>query len=421
MPKDLLANESVDLLAGDNPAPQVAQKKSIFPDITTSMWEQHPILSAIAKTGQDVATLPANYLNQFLNNAPRGIFDRLNLQYPSETTNPVAQGTNKALGLLGAAESPLNKAIMASKLSSMGKGILAGVSYAPTQAKNILDDIKQRGQQAALTGLIGVASDATKPVMGAATRVLQNITKIKDPVAFAQAVRGSLFTNKQAAGQAFEQGIVDNMHQYPNNRVDLQDEFNAIKSAQDNQAENPGLAMQINGIIKKMTNPEDAKLMNSLIEDPSKAKNLTLQESQTIKTAINKAQPIAAKLQQGPFAQWSPAEMELLDLSHNVTAKQIEGYPQFKDTKAAYRDYIQNYNQVKNLFKPTQLLNRIRGGFGNEEIEQAVRKALGDQTYNNITGFRNAEKGVGYLKKGAGIAALGGAAKLGIDGFIPRH
>lgn len=246
------------------------------------------------------------------------------------------------------------------------------------------------------------------------SNALQNLSNVKDPVDFAQSLRSNIFIKKQAMGEQFQQGIIDNMAKYPKAKVDLKDEFYGIKGAIKNIEENPGFSSQIKSIISKTTDPKKGRLLQKLIDNPDEAANLTLKEAQDIKTAINQAPAISSKLKQGKFAQYTPADLELLDLSHSVTAKQVDAFPEFAQTKGIYKDYIQNYNQVKNSFKPSVFLNKIRNGFGNEEVEKALKMAIGEDNYNSIKGFQNTTKLINAGKKiGVGAAGVVGSAVVG--------
>ena len=148
---------------------QEPEKKSFWSkmgaEITPQMWQQSPYATAIAQTGQDVATIPAHFFNQWLLNQPRSIASTMGIQYP-ETTNPVANLAAKGAGIAGAITSPAAQALggigQAFRGAPLGVkvagGALAGgatgFAYAPTQ--NVFD-IKQRTQQ----GVLGAVTGAT--------------------------------------------------------------------------------------------------------------------------------------------------------------------------------------------------------------------------------------------------------------------
>lgn len=249
--------------------------------------------------------------------------------------------------------------------------------------------------------------------------VTQNIKNVKNPVQFSQNVRRVLFQQKKAVGDAFEQGIQQLSEANPTKRVDLSDSFKFIKSAVDDVKENPGLASEVKGALRKIRNPELAKTVQNLIDNPEAAKDLTLAQSQEIKNIIQQATSIKGKMGQGGFAQYNPGDLELLDLLDEIKLAQSEAFPEMAQVRKPYAEFIGNYRNVKNMFKPGRLIEKMRKGFGDEEIEMAVKAVLPQDTMKAIQGFRRTGKTIKY-GVGAGAALLGleggklGLRKLGI-------
>lgn len=239
--------------------------------------------------------------------------------------------------------------------------------------------------------------------------LVTNVKNVKNPVAFSQKVRKELFTAKSEVGKAVEQGIEQVARNNPTQSIDLSASFNNIKGVMDNTADNPGLASVIKGIINKVKNPEQAKLLKDLIDDPAKATNLTLKQVQDIKVAIRNSPTIASKLKQGKFANWEVGDLELLDLVDNIRVEQLRAFPELSEVFKPYATYMGNYNQVKNMFKPSTLLNKLRQGFGNEEIEAMVKAVVPKETTKAISGFRSLDKIKRNIPKavGLGIGAEG--------------
>jgi len=236
--------------------------------------------------------------------------------------------------------------------------------------------------------------------------IAQNIRNVKNPVQFAQNVRARFFDTKKQVGRAFEKGIQDLSKQYPDRSIDLSDEFLGMKKALDDSINNPGLASEVKSIIRRIRNPKQAKLLQDLIKNPDKAKQLTLNQAQDIKVAVQQAPSIKTKLAQGKFANWKPGEMELLDLLDDIRLAQSEIFPEMAQVRAPYAKYMENYKVVKNMFKPTQLLGKIRKGFGNEEVEAMVKAVLPEDVFNAIKGYRSTVKSIKSGLK-LGLAGVG--------------
>lgn len=266
----------------------------------------------------------------------------------------------------------------------------------------------------AVSALGSKGIDFLKNIPGALNQIKDNIKNIKDPAQFGSQVRESLFNAKKTVGQTFGRELDDLAKNNPTRVVDHSADFQRLKDAINDTENNPGLSTTVNGIIRRVKNPAEAKKLQYLIDNPSKASSLTLQESQNLKVAIQNAPDIATKLAKGKFADYSPADLEILDLLDNVKMSQANVFPELAKVRAPYAKFMQNYDQVKTMFKPNQLLNQIRSGFKNEEVNKIIETILPEKTINNITGFRNAEKVVGVAKKAAITGALGTIGYKGI-------
>ncbi len=75
-------------------------------EITPQMTQEHPILSSIAQTAQDIVKIPADFGNQFLLNAPRALLNKLGYSFP-DTTNPVAKTAANVAGVAGGIMNPI--------------------------------------------------------------------------------------------------------------------------------------------------------------------------------------------------------------------------------------------------------------------------------------------------------------------------
>lgn len=133
----------------------VQDKKSLLPDI--SFFKQSdPNLYALAKTGQDVATIPAHFFNQRGFNAPRAITEKLGYQYPSQTDNPVARIAAPIAGVAGMVTSPIAKGIEA---FAPGRGLVPGVTrgamYGAAYSPEDVTDLKSRAVQSGVGAVAG--------------------------------------------------------------------------------------------------------------------------------------------------------------------------------------------------------------------------------------------------------------------------
>lgn len=112
----------------------------------------HPYAAAIQRTGKDLVTIPANFFNMLLLNAPRSITEKAGYKYPERAEGKVADITARGAGVAGAVTSPAVTALdpaRGSVLMRSLKGALIGGAYSPED----FTDVKARTGQA----LVGAA------------------------------------------------------------------------------------------------------------------------------------------------------------------------------------------------------------------------------------------------------------------------
>ena len=248
------------------------------------------------------------------------------------------------------------------------------------------------------------------PGRGVLQRINQSFKNIKNPIDFAKKVRTNLFQTKRGVGDVFEEGIKTLSEANPTKTIDLSDQIYQVKGAIADVENNPGLASEVNSVIRRIKNPQKASFVQTLIDDPENARNLTLAQVQDIKNTIQQAPSIATKLKQGKFADWKAGDLELLDLVDEIKLAQSELFPEeMALIRKPYAEYMSAYREVKNYFKPKVLLDRMRTGFGNEEIEQMVKVVLPKDIYKQIKGFRKTGKTIkwGAATIGAGTGLWG--------------
>ena len=322
------------------------------------------------------------------------------------TTPVIPQATSRPFDAnVTAASKPLAQAGNIAKMTAAGTaGSMADMATSPTALV------------AAGAKPIGMGLKAAGDAIGTKTGLFDLMKanqSLKNPEKMAQDVRASLLDPKTGQkaqwGKDFEQRLNDLIAKKPYDTVNLQSEVSSMRSAMDDAETNPGLASQIKSVIRTIKNPDAAKTMSEIIDDPSKAANLTLKQSQDLKVAIQNTPAIKMKLAQGRFANYTQGDLELLDLLHNVKLKQAENFPELADVRQPYADKMTAYNLVKNKFKPGQLEGNIKNGFGDSEIESKVKSILPDATNKQIANIRQ----VLALKKAgkwaAGIAGVGSA------------
>ena len=190
-----------------------------------------------------------------------------------------------------------------------------------------------------------------------------------------------------------------------------------IKGSMADATNNPGLASDINSILRRIKDPQKASFIKNLIDNPENARNLTLRQVQELKTIIQQSPSIAGKLKQGKFADWKSGDLELLDLVDDIKLAQSELFPEIAQVREPYANYMSAYKEVKNYFKPKSLLGKMRTGFGNEEIEQMIKVVLPKDTVKEIGAFKGLSKGIKIGKIATGLL---GVEEVGRRFILPR-
>lgn len=288
-------------------------------------------------------------------------------------------------------------------------GAITGAAQTPdTETGEILLP-KERGVQ----GLIGAGLGALSAV-GEKTFIntLNKFKQIKNPIKLAKKVRQDFFNTKRDAGLKFEKDLNTLISNNPDKSISIRE---AVEGLAEDIKINPKLKSDIAGAMRR----SKSTLLKDLIDNPEIAENLTLKQTQTIKQTINKAPGLSVKLKQGNLANWSDTDIPLLDLLDEVKSSQLDVFPELADANTSYKNVLGRYRQLKNRFKAGSLIRNMKSGFGDEEIELAVKELLPQSTIKEIGGFRKSAKlmqDLGILKKAAikGVA-IGGAGAAGFS------
>lgn len=420
MPRDLLADEPRDLLAEDNkltgnPAIDMA---GVNKDLANAQKEVTPL-----RTIDRGVSIVLDPVTQQLLGAAKTIsgggssilekYGILPKSRPTDAFNKLGQMIGyipvvKAATTIAAAIPGLAGNNLASLMAQQAvAGAGAGTYGTPDNRKSgalVGGALGVLLPPAAIMANKGV--NFLKNIPGAMNQIKRNFKNIQDPALFGQQTREALFNAKRTVGQTFGNELDDLIKAKPNESVDLSNDFGRINAAMNDVENNPGLSTQIKSIFNRVRNPNDAAMLKKFIDNPSSASSVSLADSQKLKVAIQNAPDIATKLAKGKFADYNPADLEILDLLDNVKLRQAEIFPELTQIRKPYSDFMKNYDIVKNDFKPRNLLQKVRSGFGNEEIQKIINTIIPDKTVKDIVGFRNAEKVVKAAKL-TGEAAAG--------------
>jgi hypothetical protein len=117
------------------------------------------VISAMKETGSDLATIPSNFVNQALYNAPRSLEKKITgtNSVPYEPNSPVAHGLAHIAGVAGAIVSPINKIGLAAKGAGLGAKVVGGAVQGALYSPDDFTDVGARGLGAIAGGVLGSA------------------------------------------------------------------------------------------------------------------------------------------------------------------------------------------------------------------------------------------------------------------------
>ena len=326
------------------------------------------------------------------------------LRFGAEATGLVKGGAAKLAGGVYKRMAP-----MATKLGGkILRGITTGSTFGAATSK---PTVEEYGKNVAVNaGAGGVFSS----VGAVAPKFFRTAKDLINPTQVAKEVRQSVFDLRKSLGEGLDEQITNlsNAGQAEGKFVDLSGQFQELKDIM-KTSEGSGIKGDILRTVRKIKDPIVRKLVNRVVSKPESAKQLTLAESDIVKKAFQQG-----ITKQGKFANWTPGDLEMLDLVDNIKLSQSEVFDNLAQIRAPYAEYMQGYNNVKNLFKPGRLLKGMRDKFGDEEINQLVQKIVPPETFKRINTFRRAGKAIKW-GGGAAVTALGINELRNIFGNLP--
>lgn len=158
--------------------------------ITPEMEKQFPYLSAVGKTAQDFVSIPVNFFNEMLLNAPRSILNKkFGIDLPEAESTPAKVGS-AAAGVAGAFKNPVLKALGVGRAGTgitgaAAQGGVVGLTRFPTEDPLGLEERAKQGIGGAVTGgafgatgkALSVANKAPKSSRALAQRIVNSLIK----------------------------------------------------------------------------------------------------------------------------------------------------------------------------------------------------------------------------------------------------
>jgi hypothetical protein len=261
--------------------------------------------------------------------------------------------------------------------------------------------------------------DETKSVYEASKELIkkglklepQVIKNLRNPREFAQAVRSDMFGMRKQLGRSLDSAVTALSEDNSTKTIDLSEHFSWLKDAQtvkdaEGNLINPGLKGEVSRIIRQVKDPEQAKFLNSLLNNPEEARTLTLRQAEDMKRAISQSPTVQRALTQGRFAHITAGDTEILDLLDNIKATQAEQFPELSQLRQPYARYMSAYNRVKGKFREGSLLGKMRGSFGDEETQALIKEVVPQDTYKQMQLFNVGSRIITGTKVAGGALSI---------------
>ena len=393
--------------------------KKMGAEVTPQMEQANPYLSAIAKTGQDVLTIPAHYINQLAFNLPRATAAKFGIEYP-ETTNPIANILAKGAGVTGIITSPIGKALQgltklpagarlgAKMLQGAKVGAISGAAYTPTED---IIGIPQRLGQAA----VGGAAGGLLTGLSYAVARGKNWLNPKNQIKLAEDSRNSLVGKKQAMLEKYGD-VYNRTIKQGQGKISLQEPLlNLIDESDDIVNTIKGQTEISEALTKGEPNARKIlNMVNSFIENPKAGEDLTIQNADLLQKYIRNLPSIRNKLARGyktGFEQvdFTNADRVLLNFANDIKVKVLDLAPEMSLVNKEYGQFMTNYKQLRPYLKWDRAISNFKNL---HQLDPAVlnkfQQVLPRNIVRNILQMNRVNRSVQLLKRIGGAALIGG-------------
>lgn len=194
------------------------------------------------------------------------------------------------------------------------------------------------GEALAFKGAAKVVGGVAKPI----ARIFSNKAAKQAATDF----QTSAFKYKAAAGERISGDIARIESTNPTKR--LPSMRGPVETLAEEIKANPSLRASIESGQKRA----DTDLLTKLLDGKLDPDDLTISQGQQLKAAIDRIPAIATKLQKGKFADFSPAEIPLLDFKDEVRSAQLAFSDEAADAFKEYSNAMNLYRQVRPKLRP---------------------------------------------------------------------
>ena len=189
---------------------------------------------------------------------------------------------------------------------------------------------------------------------------------------FTNTIRQTVYQARRQLGEKFGNSIDAAVLKNPTGQVDLQQ---AATQLQQHLASNPGLRSQLQAGSRKA----GSDLVLLIADDPTLAKNVTLQDAQLIKRALGAAPEVTQAIRKRGLS--TGAGQQLSEVRDMVRRAELDVFPELSSTFKEFKEGMDMYRMVQPYLAPGKLSPQIFGQsselLGEAEKRLSFKELLG--------------------------------------------
>ncbi len=245
---------------------------------------------------------------------------------------------------------------------NLGVGIGTAVGEAEKQT---IDSLMDKSKRVSVEDILikGGAAAAGSKVLGTLIKsvgVAKNIVPERARSEFFNKALQAVNVGKKKLSSNFAKSISDLAQKYPNSRVDLREPLKQVKDMLSGTGED-------NLVPQLMTAVKRSPRLMEVVKDPTKALNLTLQESLDLKNAITSTtNSITRKAVQGKS---TPNERVVFEILDTIDSKITDPFPEMANIRQVYSAGRKAFDLARPLLEPgkaveNSIFSKPEGLFG---------------------------------------------------------
>lgn len=303
-------------------------------------------------------------------------------KYPDSALGQVSDTANQIAALTQGGAAKLATGVGRSAMNIFGKkflgklaaGAAGGSAFGLSQIADPRADfetfIKKQEEQAVAGAVSGAI---VNPALQGARKIAKGLkitSNDKNFAKFLQKTRRAFYRVKSRAVAKFGDQLDDLVVKNPDKKVDL---YGVLDDYINNPNDiDPSVRRHLNRIPK----------LKKMMVDPKASTEVTVKEAQDIINFIQNKIPKNIKSK----------HLELLDLTNDLKAIQLDAFPEMAAFRAEYAQTIEPFNQVKNQFKFNTLETAIKNNFRGAEGREAIKLLLHPKKIEQLGGVHAAQK-----------------------------